>query len=139
MAVAEHDAGQRLHFQVMHRVALLLREIADLRLRELDVVEVALRHLRDGLLDLGRRQLEVGRRPFVELLRQFADGGVLAFLDRGQDLLDRLAHLGVGGLDRACIHSAFEPAGHGVSSFLSLAPRSGERVARFERSSMRVG
>ena len=50
--VAEHDAGQRLDFDVLHAVALLLREVAHLRLREPDVVEVALGDLADGLLDL---------------------------------------------------------------------------------------
>ena len=46
VAVAEHDAGQRLDLQVLHRLLLLLREVAHLRLGELDVVEIALRHLR---------------------------------------------------------------------------------------------
>ena len=50
--VAEHDAGQRLDLEVAQRLLLLLREIAHLRLRELDVVEIALAHLPDGALDL---------------------------------------------------------------------------------------
>src|SRR5947199_5194731 len=37
------------------RIFLLLREAAHLRLRELDVVEIALRNLADGLLDLDRK------------------------------------------------------------------------------------
>ena len=49
--MAEHDAGQRLDFEVAHRLLLLLREVAHLRLRELDVVEIALAHLADGALD----------------------------------------------------------------------------------------
>ncbi len=40
--VAEHDAGQRLDFEIAQRLFLLLREIAHLRLGELDVVEIAL-------------------------------------------------------------------------------------------------
>ncbi len=52
--MAEHDAGQSLDLEVLHRVALLLREVADLRLGKSDVVEIAFGHLRDGLLDLGR-------------------------------------------------------------------------------------
>ena len=35
VAVAEHDAGQRLDFEIVHGVALLLREIAHLGLGEL--------------------------------------------------------------------------------------------------------
>jgi hypothetical protein len=109
---AEHDTGQRLDFEVLHRFALLLGEIAHLRLRELDVLNIPLRHLRDRALDLPRRQAEIGRRPVVELLRQVLHRRVLARLDIGEDRLDRLAHPGVGGLDRAGIHSAFEIARH---------------------------
>ena len=111
--MAEHDAGQRLDFEVVHGVALLLREIAHLRLREFDVVEIALGHLRDGALDLLRRQPEILRRPVVEFLRQFADRRILALIDLRQDVFDRFAHLGVGGLDRARVHSALETTGHG--------------------------
>ena len=110
--VAEDDAGQRLDLEVAHRVLLLLREVAHLRLGELDVVEVALGDLADGALDLGRREAEVLRRPVVELLRQVAHRRVAARLDVGEDPLDRRAHLGVGRLDRARVHSALEPAGH---------------------------
>ena len=45
-------------------------------------------------------------------LRQLAHGHVLARVDVGEDLLDRLAHLGVGRLDRARVHSALEMRGH---------------------------
>ncbi len=115
--MAEHHARQRLDLEVLHRVALLLREIPHLRLRKLDVVEIALRHLRDRLVDLGRREAEVLRLPLVELLRVIADRRVLARLDLGEDRLDGLTHLGVGGLDRARIHAAFQIAGH-VSSLV---------------------
>jgi hypothetical protein len=42
VAVTENHAGQRLDLQILHRILLLLREVAHLGLRELDVVEVAL-------------------------------------------------------------------------------------------------
>ena len=92
---------------------LLLREVPDLRLREPDVVEVALGDLADGPLDLAVAELEGGRRPLVELLRQRAHGGIALGLDLGEDRLHRLAHLGVGRLDGAGIHAAFEMASHG--------------------------
>ncbi len=122
VAMAEHDAGQRLDLQVVHGLLLFLREIAYLRLRELDVIAIALGHFRDGLLDVLRAEPEILRRPLVEFLRQFADGGVLARVDLRQDAFDRFAHLGVGGLDRACVHSALEPTGHRVlqPSFLAV-------------------
>src|SRR6202035_5582973 len=40
------------------------------------------------------------------------DGDVLARIDVGENLLDRLAPLGVGRLDRARVHSALAVAGH---------------------------
>ncbi len=113
--MAEHDARQCFDFEVLQRLFLLLREIAHLRLGEADVVEVALAHLRDGALDLLRAELERGRRPVVEFLRERAHRRVAAGLDLGEDVLDRLAHLCVGGLDRARIHSALQVASHGKS------------------------
>ena len=117
VAVAEHHAGQRLDLEVAHRLLLLLREVAHLALRELDVLEVALADLRDRLVDLGVGQAKALRLPAVELLRQLADRRVAARLDVGEDLLDRRAHLRVRRLDGARVHSAFEPAGHGESPF----------------------
>ena len=115
--VAEHDAGQRLDLEVAHRLLLLLREVAHLRLRELDVVEVALGDLADRTLDLGRRQAEI----LGDQLSNFCDRSRTAASLRAsmsaRIRFDRLAHLGIGGLDRARIHSALESAGHGgVSS-----------------------
>ena len=40
MAMAEHDAGQSLDLDITHQFALDLSEIADLRLREADIVEL---------------------------------------------------------------------------------------------------
>ena len=112
VAVAEDDAGQRLDLQVLHGVLLLLREVTDLGLGEPDVVEVSLGDLRNGLLDLGRRQAEILRLPIVELLRQLADGGVLLLVDLREDAFDGAAHGGVRGLDRAGVHPALEKASH---------------------------
>ncbi len=110
--VAEDHAGQGLDLEVAHGLLLLLREVAHLRLRELDVVEVALGDLAYGTLDFRWRELESRRRPAVELLRQLTHGGIAPCLDIGKNAFHRLAHLGVGGLDRARVHSALEDAGH---------------------------
>ena len=72
VAMAEHDAGQGLDLDIAHRFALDLGEIADLRLREADVVERLRRDLRDHRGDLGIGQAEARRRPFVEALAEFA-------------------------------------------------------------------
>ena len=111
--MAKHDAGQRLDLKVVHRFALLLGEIAHLRLRKLDVIEVAFGHLRYGALDLLRRKVKILWRPFVEFLRQLANCRVLPFIDLREDAFDGFAHFGIGCLDCARIHSAFEPTGHG--------------------------
>src|SRR5262249_48694614 len=113
---AEDDAGQRLDLQVLHGVALLLREVAHLRLREFDVVEVALADVRDGFIDLGRREAEVLRLPVVEFLRQLADGHVAVLFYLSKDALAGRAPLGVGLFNGGRIHSAFEEAGHKTSS-----------------------
>ena len=65
--VAQDHPGQSFDFDVLQRVLLDLREIADLRLREPDVVDLARRHRCDAGLDLRRAQLEGRRVPVVEL------------------------------------------------------------------------
>ena len=122
MLVAEDDAGQRLDLDILHAGALRLGKAAHLRLRETDVLEIALRHLCDRLLDLGRREAETRRRPVVEFLAQIADGIVAARFHAVEDALDGLAHLGVGLFDRARVHAAFEIVGH-RGSLLSAARR----------------
>jgi hypothetical protein len=122
MPVPEHDPGQRLYFEVPQRRPLLLCEIAHLRLREPNVVEIALGHLPDRALDLRRRKFERGRRPIIEFLRQLAHRGILVRVNVGEDLFDHLTHLGVGRLDRACVYSALEVAGHHVPPHAGLDP-----------------
>ena len=118
----EHDTGQRLYFQVPQRRPLLLCEIAHLRLGEPNVVEIVLAHLPDRALDLRRRKFERRRRPIIEFLRQLAHRGILVRVNIGEDLFDHLTHLGVGRLDRACVHSALEVAGHYIPPNAGLDP-----------------
>ncbi len=97
--VAQDHAGQCFDLDVLQRVLLDLGEIADLRLREPDVVDFARRHGFDAGLDLRRAQLEGRRVPVVELARILAHRLVAALLDVGQDGLHGLADLGdVGGI-----------------------------------------
>jgi hypothetical protein len=81
-------------------------------LRKLDVVKVALWDLCDGTLDFLRRQAEILWRPLVEFLRHLADRRILALVHLRQNVLDGFAYFGVGGLDRARVHSTLEPTGH---------------------------
>ena len=74
VAMAEHDAGQRLDLDIPHRFALDFGEVADLRLREVDVVDGLRRHFRDHRGDVRVGQAEARRRPFVEALAKLAHG-----------------------------------------------------------------
>ena len=64
----------------------------------------------------------VSRKSFGYQLSNFFDSSRIAasfsLLDLRENAFDRLAHLGVGGLDRARVHSALEAAGHDVLSVL---------------------
>jgi hypothetical protein len=112
MAVAEHHAGQRLDLDVVHALALLLREVAHLRLREFYVLEIALGDLRNRPTDFGRGQPKVLWPPIAEFFRQLADRGVLVILDLCQDAFDRFTHVGFSDFDFASVHSALEPMSH---------------------------
>src|SRR5262249_40081133 len=120
MPMAKDDAGQRLDLEVLQGRALLLREVAHLRLGELDVVKIAFGDLRYRALDLLRRELERCGRPLVVCFRQFASRSITPGFDISKNLLDGLAHLRVGRFDRARVHPALEPTWH-VSSPCSAA------------------
>jgi hypothetical protein len=93
--VAQHHAGVGLDFHVLHRVALDLREIADLLLRESDVFDFAGGQLLARRLDLAARQAEIAGIPVVEFAAVFANGLVAVFFDVADDAFDRGSHLGV--------------------------------------------
>jgi len=137
--MAEHDAGQGFDFEVLHGRFLLGGEVAHLRLGKLDVLEIALCDLRNRAFDLGRAQLEIRRRPIVELLRELAHGGVASGLDLVKNLLDGFANLGVGGLDGAGVHSAFEKAGHLILHYEESLPGLTRQSILFARTLMRRG
>ncbi len=92
--MTEHHARQRFDFDITQGIALDLREIADLFLRELDVRDNLPGQLAHAVLDLALAQSEILGRPVVEFLRQLAHRCVAAFLDVGEDVLDGLANLG---------------------------------------------
>jgi hypothetical protein len=110
--VTEYNPGQGLDFKIAQGGELFLREISHLRLREFDVVEIALAHLAHGALDVAVAEPELFRRPFVELLGEPAHRGVAFALHLGENSFHRLAHLRIGRLDCACIHSALEMPRH---------------------------
>ena len=94
----ENDSGQRLDFDIFHRLPLDLGKVADLVLREFDVVDRLRRHLGDEGADLVNAEPEACRRPFVEALRELAHCHIAALLHIGDDRLHRAAHLRVGFL-----------------------------------------
>ncbi len=66
MSVAEHHTRQGLGLDIAHGFALRCREAANLRLREVDVLDLARRKLPDGSLDLRVCELEFGGLPLIE-------------------------------------------------------------------------
>src|SRR5260370_222108 len=109
--VTEDDAGQRLDLEIAQGLLLPLREVAHLRLRELDVIEIALADLGYRAFDLVRRKLERSRRPAVEFFRGFAHRRIAPRLDLAENSLHLLPHPRIGGCDRSRAHSALELAG----------------------------
>jgi hypothetical protein len=91
--MAEPHAGQCLDLDVLQCRLLVLRELADLRLRELDVGDGLRRDGGEDAVDIGARELL--RLPVVELLRLLADRGVAALPHVFEDVLDRFPHLAV--------------------------------------------
>jgi hypothetical protein len=114
--VAEDHAGQRLDLDLLHAVLLDLREVAHLRLRELDVLQVLAGELVDAVLHLLRREAVILAVPAVELDRQLAHRRIAAALDVGKRRFDRVAHLAVEV--RTCLrrHAALQPVRHAISS-----------------------
>ena len=122
VAVAEHDPGQGLDLDILHRGALDLGEVADLRLREFDVVDRLRRDLGDQAADLVRR---TGESSAATICRSARDSSRTAASPRvrdiGDDGLDRAAGLGVGFFLLAGERGGLDVPGHG-SSF-NVPPR----------------
>ena len=93
----------------------MLREVTHLFLREPDVVEIALRQLRQAVLDLGVGQPEILAVPLVELDRQFADRSIPALFDIGQNPFHRGADFRIVFGALRGIAAALENFGIGVS------------------------
>lgn len=110
--MAENDARQCLDLDVADRLALLLREVADLGLREGNILDIPLAELRQAVLDLALREPVVLPVPFVERDRQFAHCSVAAGGDIRQDRLDGRSYLGVGRGDLGRVPSTLEPILH---------------------------
>ncbi|CKX64810.1 Uncharacterised protein [Mycobacterium tuberculosis] len=79
--VTKNDTRQRLDLDILHRIALMLSEIADLLLSELDVIDVPPGQLPNAILDLGISQPVVLAIPLVELHRQFPNRVIATLLD----------------------------------------------------------
>jgi len=111
--VAELHARQGLDLDVADRRALVLGEVADLRLGELDVAEGLGGNAGEDRLDFALAQLL--RRPLVEFLGVFAHRGVAALLHVGEDAFDGLTDLAVHLVGDGSGDAALEVGGHGSS------------------------
>ena len=112
VAMAEFDAGDGLDLDVGEGGALDLGELANLGLGEGDVGDGLVRHRGDEAVDLLGAKAKALGRPAVEFHRQRAHRIRTARFDVGEDRLDRLAHLGVGGLRLGLADAAFQMFGH---------------------------
>ena len=94
--MTEHDTRQRLHLDILHRVALNTGKVAHLRLRERDVIDHLLGQRVVGCADVLRAQAEIIGTPLVELQRVFASRVIAAGSDVGYNGLHGRPDLGVG-------------------------------------------
>ena len=126
----EHHPRQGLDLDVAHRVALRLGELHHLRLREPDVLELALGERRHQRRDLLRAQPEAFGRVAVEALAHLAHRRVAALRNVGERGLHRLADAGVVARALGVAAPALEMLHrHGVSSVFG-AGRGGVRSPR---------
>jgi hypothetical protein len=108
--VAELHARQGLDLDVADGSALVLGEPADLRLRELDVLDRLLRHLADDRFHIGWTQFFWN--PLVELLRVLAHRRIAALPHVGEDRLHGLTHFPVELIGERLRDAAFEVGWH---------------------------
>lgn len=92
--MSENHAREGFDLHVAHRFPLVPREVADLFLGELDVVDVPLGQLTEAPLDLCLRKAIVAPIPAVEFRGELPDCSVAAFFDVGKNFLHRRADLG---------------------------------------------
>jgi hypothetical protein len=104
--VPQHDAGDRFHLHVPQGGALLQGKVADLLLRETNVIDDLLRQRAHALCNFAFGKAEGGGRPFVESFRALSDGGFSARGYFREDSFNSLPNLRVvfslrfGGLAR---------------------------------------
>ena len=94
--VAEHHAGQGLDLDILQRVALGLREIANLLLGKEDVLAVLAWQPVQAGFDLRLAQPEVLALPAIELERHLAHGRIAPLRDVVQRVFHDAADLLVG-------------------------------------------
>jgi hypothetical protein len=86
VAVAQEDAGQGLHLDILQGASLGLGEASHLGLGEAHVGERLSVDPREAALDLGGVEPEAGRIPAVEAVGVLAHGVVAALAHGGHDL-----------------------------------------------------
>ena len=94
--MAEHHARQGLDLDILQRVALGLREIANLLLGKENVLAVLLRHPVQAGLDLDIAEPEVLALPAIELERHLAHGRIAPLRNVVQRVFHDAADLLVG-------------------------------------------
>ena len=91
--MAQNHTGQGFNFDVLHAVALKLREITHLDLREFDVFELTWAQLLHCCLNRGLREAKIRRIPVVEFFGIFAHGFIATRFNILENALDGRANL----------------------------------------------
>ena len=110
--VAQHHAGHRFDFDILHAVALNLREIAHLSLGEFDILALLRAQAVDCGIDFGLAQPVIIAIPAIELDAHLAQRRIAALLDVGQRGFDDIAHFAIGSRLHVGIRTALEILGH---------------------------
>ena len=95
--MTEHHAGHGFDLDIAKRVALDLREVTHLGLRELDILDVLRVDRREADLDLGVAQAKIVALPAVEFQRHLAHRRVASLIDIVERRLDDRPYLDIGG------------------------------------------
>ena len=119
--MAEHHARQGLDLHVLQGVALSLSKVADLLLREEDVLAVLCGERCEAGLDLHFTQPKIVTLPVVELDRHLPDGRIAPLGDVVQRIFHDAANLLVRLRRFGIADAGLQVSSHRVSCFLFRA------------------
>ncbi len=146
--VAEDHAGIGFLLHIHQGGLLDFREVADLRLGELDVLDILFGDLIIAGVDLFPAEAEFLRRPAVELLGIIPERRIAARLDVVENALHGLAHLRLRRVFFRLRNAFLEPARHDLlhsskpvcllGDEYGVTPDSSSRYRAFDETARRL-